>query len=58
MYFGNYVENELDRVGEKRNAKQERKNEARQRKLNQLLDPTPEVVKKGQYFDPAFFFQQ
>lgn len=57
QYFGNYIEVELDKVGQKSNAKQRKLEADRKRKLEQLLDPTPEVPKKGQYMDPALFFQ-
>ena len=56
-YFGNHVEVELEKVGQKLSAKERALQANRQRKLEKLLDPNPEVVKKGQFMDPALFFK-
>lgn len=58
QYFGTYVEQELDKVGQKRDRKAAKVEADRKRLLEKLLDPTPEKPKKGQFLDPAFFFQQ
>jgi hypothetical protein len=56
-FFGNHVESELEKVGQKQSAKDRALIANRQRKLEKLLDPNPEVAKKGQFMDPAAFFK-
>ena len=56
-YFGSYVEGELDKVGEKQSAKTRRTQQDRERKLKQLLEPPEKTDRKGQFMDPAVFFQ-
>ena len=58
QYFGTYVEGELDKIGHKKSSKERRVEADRKRKLEQLLEPPSDKPKKGQYMDPAFFFQQ
>lgn len=55
-YYGSWVENQLEKVGEKLTAKERSLRDARQKRLESLLHDEPEKAMKSAFADPAAMF--